>query len=597
MSPLTDQERAKLNAVLDRMKAAGASHEDIVTFIPQAQQRLQTERLKAKHERSQAEIAQLKANPENRVGDYLDAAGGSLVDKAKAIGRGVAAVASHPIETFTNDARRRELLRGVDDTVTFGYGQKLAANIDEALPANLRNDLTDEERAQAGWDRSPVASRLRSTEEADAAAAPDVRTGGSIAGAFVPGGAANLVGRGAAGVAKAAVPTVSAIGSAARAGLGYELAAPAIAGAHANAEGHRLETAGDAATDPGALLLATGTGAALGAAARGLKGAPERVAETELAGLKEGVQYKTRVQKFAANEVDIRAQLRAEPKIRGLIKRDPVKAQPLVEQAVADKADTVLEPFYRRMAASGQDQIPVNLVTDALKQVKAGFNRVTEKAQIAAVDDYIAGFEAEAQGNSGRLPAQFVRESATSMQKQGYASVPMFGQVALPKGMKQDVGNALRGAVADHLESLTPNTGAGKALREAFHAANREVSTWYKIKDIVDEKATRVRGNASATGDVVRAVAGAINSPIRTAIDVGMSAARPVAQLVDRRILAPVASSRLGRAAIGAVEGASPVRPLVAGEVAGSNPVIVARQADKERERRRAGALATRGRP
>lgn len=543
--------------------------------------------LEERHKRQHRELGQLRSEGTgSSLGDYLTAGGAALADKATAIGRGVREVARHPIATFTDDSRRREFLRGVDDTVTFGYGKKLAANLDEALPGNLRMDLTPEERRAAGWDYSDVPSKLRSTEQSDAAAAPDVRTGGAIAGAFIPGGAANMVGRGAARAAEAAIPAVraaGAIGGAGRAALTYELAAPAISAAHADNEGRRLEAAKEAATDPANIALSTAAGAAGGRIAS----APARAEASELKGLTEGVQYKTRVQKFVPNEADIRTQLRTEPKIRSLIKTDPVKAQPLVERMVGERADATLEPFYRQMAATGQDQIPVGVVTDPLKAVRAGFNKVGEKAQIAAIDDYIASLEAEAQANGGKLPAQFVRETATSIQKQGFASTPMFGQVPLSKAVKQDVGNALRGAVADHLESLTPNTAAGKALREAFGQANREVSTWYRIQDIVDEKATRIRGNASATGDVVHAVASAIKHPGGTLGKLALGALPGASDVLDRRVLAPLAPAA---EAIGQRLAPSPI-------TAGTNPILMARQAEQERERTRQEAMARRMAP
>jgi hypothetical protein len=262
--------------------------------------------LEERHKRQQRELGQLRSEGTgSSLGDYLTAGGAALADKATAIGRGVREVATHPIATFTEAPRRREFLRGVDDTVTFGYGQKLAGHIDEALPAALRADLTPEERAAGGWDRSPVPSKLTSEQQADAAAAPDVRTGGAIAGAFIPGGGANMVGRGAARVAEAALPAAraaGAIGGAGRAALTYELAAPAISAAHADNEGRRLEAAKDAATDPANIALSTAAGAAGGRIAS----APSRAEASELkASLTEGVQYKTRLQKYVPNEEDI----------------------------------------------------------------------------------------------------------------------------------------------------------------------------------------------------------------------------------------------------------------------------------------------------
>lgn len=233
-----------------------------------------TAALKAKHQKNVQEIAALKEEPETGIGAYVKAGAGALADKAKAIGRGVATLASNPLETIGDDAKRREMLRGIDDTVTFGYGQKLASHIDEALPARLRLDLSPEERDAAGWGASAQPSSLTANAQADAQAAPDYRTGGAILGSFAPGGAANTLGKGAAAVAKRAAPGIGAFG---RSALGYELAAPAAAAAHADSAApgadlgqsvrQRLEAAAAAAADPSAILLA-GTMGAAGSAAK-----------------------------------------------------------------------------------------------------------------------------------------------------------------------------------------------------------------------------------------------------------------------------------------------------------------------------------------
>src|SRR5439155_14081888 len=109
--------------------------------------------------------------------------------------------------------------------------------------------------------------QLGATEQDDAAAAPGMRAAGNLAGAFTPG-AASSIARGAGRVAGGVIKSTGVLGSAARAALGYEAAAPAITGLHAESAGNRLGVAAEAATDPTSLLLAAGGGAATGAAGR-----------------------------------------------------------------------------------------------------------------------------------------------------------------------------------------------------------------------------------------------------------------------------------------------------------------------------------------
>ena len=177
--------------------------------------------------------------------------------KVKNIGRGMKALGSsaiHPIDTATNPSKRRELERGIDDMVTLGYGQKLADVAGRALG--------DKPNVQIG-----------ATEESDAAAAPGFRSGGNVVGMFSPG-ATSLIGKNAAGAARellpvaARTPTTGAAMGMARGALGYEIAAPVIAGAHASSAGRRFEAAKESAQDPFGIIASATFGAA-GGAARG----------------------------------------------------------------------------------------------------------------------------------------------------------------------------------------------------------------------------------------------------------------------------------------------------------------------------------------
>jgi hypothetical protein len=333
-------------------------------------------------------------------------------------------------------------------------------------------------------------------------------------------------------------------------GAGKPIATGALAGGLTSGTQAAVESAGKkdlggVLADTGkATALGAGLGAGFGAAARYIGGAPARKAESELAGLKEGVQNKTRVQKFQPNEEDFRVALAEKPDLRALAKADPVTARPAFHQAVEEKATTLLNPFYERMAQTGQDGVPIQTLTSQLQAARAGFNKFTDKGAIALIDTMIDDMTAHAAQNNGVVPAQLVRETATSFGKTGFANLPMFGQIPVGKEVKQDISGALRESIADHVESLAQGP-AGKALRDAYQSANREVSTWIKMRDIVDEKARRVAGNATPMADLVTDGLHAIKHPYMTAAKL---VAGKVPDAIDRRVLGPAVASRAGQA-------------------------------------------------
>lgn len=358
----------------------------------------------------------------------------------------------------------------------------------------------------------------------------------------------------------------SKAGGAIAKGLGGGVAAQAIGGAASGGLTAGAEASiggadrGESAKRAGLGALTGGAiGAAAGAVGKFLGGAPARAAESELAGLKEGVQNKTRIGKFVPREPEIRAELATEPVIRRTIKGDPGAALPQVKQKLKTVANDELEPFYRQMTATGQDGVAGHVVENNLKAVRAGFNKYAEKGQVAVVDDLIDTLAQDAAANGGKIPAQTLRETATAFQGQGHANLPMFGQIPLSKEAKQDIGNALRGAVADHVESLTGNTASGKALREAFVAANKKVSTWYAIHDILEEKVKRERGGAPAMADIVKHTYHAMKHPIMAALPF----VEPAAEGLSRKVIAPAVSSAAGRALTPAARAAGTSAPAM----------------------------------
>lgn len=176
-------------------------------------------------------------------------------------------------------AKRRQLLRGVDDVATLGYGQRLAARAGNALgdkpdvalgPDTFGTtapaaDFTSAFRAAGG---APVPN----TQAADQAAAPEYRTVGQGIGSFTGAGA--VIGR-AGGALARTIPGAGALPGVIKGVAAYEAAAPLAAAASANAEGNRLEAAKQAATDPLGLILSGTAGGVAGVGERA-PGAPSK---------------------------------------------------------------------------------------------------------------------------------------------------------------------------------------------------------------------------------------------------------------------------------------------------------------------------------
>lgn len=169
-------------------------------------------------------------------------------------------------------AKRRQLVRGVDDVATLGYGQKLAARVGNALgdkpdvalgPETFgttapATDFTAAFRAAGG-------APAENTQAADQSAAPEYRTVGQGLGSFTGAGA--VIGK-AGGAIAGRIPGVGALPGVVKGVAAYEAAAPAAAALSANAEGNRLEAAKQAATDPLGLVLSGGAGGVAGVGER-----------------------------------------------------------------------------------------------------------------------------------------------------------------------------------------------------------------------------------------------------------------------------------------------------------------------------------------
>lgn len=228
---------------------------------------------------------------------FLERAG----EGVSALGRGVGALGStiwSPLDTIRDPAKRRQLARGFSDTVTFGLAEKAGERVEKqiggmsadyakrarAIVAGLPPELRAQMEQQIAEYESNVAGEVgegggwAQTRQADQEAAPDYRTGGAIAGAFVPGGAAGAAGKAGVAAARKILPLAATtrLGSAglglARGLIGYEATAPAMAATQSAIAGDKpvdiLKSATDAAQDPLGLIL-SGGGGALGGLAKG----------------------------------------------------------------------------------------------------------------------------------------------------------------------------------------------------------------------------------------------------------------------------------------------------------------------------------------
>lgn len=212
----------------------------------------------------------------NTVAGGAKAAGEVLSDLPNVPGN-LVSVAQNPSSFFRGDyaepaARRRQLERGVDDMLTLGHGQRIAARVGNALGDAPASAIGPETFGKTGPGifangGAPVAN----TQEADAATAPEFRQLGQVIGmgAGRLGGAQRAASMaGEAGV-NAITRGIQAASTARKVGLGaargaltYGTTAPVLAGLAADNEGRRLEAAQQAATDPVGLLLSGGGGAA-----------------------------------------------------------------------------------------------------------------------------------------------------------------------------------------------------------------------------------------------------------------------------------------------------------------------------------------------
>lgn len=301
------------------------------------------------------------AKPPKDTRGFFTRAKDSIVSGAKAVGHVGGELLEHPIDTITDPAKRHEFERGVSDVVTLGYGTKLAARVGNALGdvgrgTSLNEQLHFEPNSSGHRMAGRGAGATSEVEAREAAAAPQYRTAGNVVGSVIPNLPGKVIGRiggkvlspitesltlkGAGLVTEQALarvpwlgkvlaPAVPVAGAAAKSVAGYEGTAPLTAALSAGAEGHRLEAAKDAATDPGGLVLSAAAGAAPVVASRALKGAAEysKAASknadewlvNDVVGEKRGESTPTARKQLASDGDDVKSLLKEDPQLRDVV--------------------------------------------------------------------------------------------------------------------------------------------------------------------------------------------------------------------------------------------------------------------------------------
>ncbi len=406
--------------------------------------------------------------------------------RTKEIGRGFGALGTaiaNPIDTATSGPKRRQLLRGIDDVATLGYGQKLAGAIEEALPEAL----------QTGGES------LRDTEASDQEEAPDERTGGNILGIGVPSPGRGLATAGYKTAGKA-IKGDGLVKNVARGVVGYEAAAVPSAALHASSEGDRAGAALRAATDP----IGLATAVAGGVVAHKASGAVARVEEAEIGALKKGAQGSTRTKVFGKNgknEPGIREAMQSAPEVRRAVVKDDIPAAQAATQKRLDPIVARLDEVYEK-AQSATPGARMEAMDRALRDVAATYSRTSaERPLVAALKEIRDGIREQYKGQT-HIPLQGLREEYRAWQNIGYQGAKQF-TVPAQAQLKMDVANALREVLHEEVERVAKRNPKLEISVDELKALNKQASSWIGIKTLLDEKGTRKPAGAGTFGQII----------------------------------------------------------------------------------------------
>lgn len=393
------------------------------------------------------------------------------------------------------------VLRGGLQGATLGFSDELAGAIESVISDKSYQQARDESR------------------KANAAAQkehPWLYGGGELG-----GGAATLL-----------IPGVGAAG-----GLGKALATGATAGLGGSeadlAKGEYGKAALDTAIGAGLGGVAHGVGSAIG---KVVGGAGARVEAADVGGLKEGVQYSTKLKTFgkATPEApggtftqNIKAALKSEPTIKRAIRADPHKALTMVDQKVEGLVEG-LSNIYEKAVAGGP--VPTDSAVKALGRAAGKFTTTADEG-IASTIDGVAKRLAEKHPEG--IPVQALREEYRAWQDVANRSMKLFSSKSPKEEAAEATANALRETLQAHVHEVATAMPELGISRKALEATNREVSTWLRVRGALTEKASRINVDAAPFGDTVNFVGNAIKHPIRTAADLAGRAALPADRAID----------------------------------------------------------------
>lgn len=308
-----------------------------------------------------------------------------------------------------------------------------------------------------------------------------------------------------------------------------------------------------------ALDTAMGFGVGAGAGAIGnrlgewLRRAPVRQEAKELAGLKEGLQYSTKVKTFGKATPtapegqfveSIKKELRAEPAIAKAAQKSPGKAMQLVDAHVSKLTDN-LDAIYDT-AQTASKGAPLKATVRALEKVKDRFEKTTATKPLAqqvqsTIDGLVENWgKAGAEGEiRGRIPFQSLREEYRAWQDVANRANKVFSSQSPREEVAESMANAMREVLHKHVDKVAQQNPDLGISRRVLEQTNQKVSTWLKVQRALTEKATREAHNMTTMGDVLGMAKDALSHPLRTGVKAAGAVAGPAAErIVDPRLAA-----------------------------------------------------------
>lgn len=406
-----------------------------------------------------------------------------------------------PLGQLVDAPYRRELERGVSDTVTAGLAEKGANAISHAVHEKFPSQVGD----------------FQTTAASDAVAAPEARTLGQVAGMGLESPFTRLA-EGVGGV----VPGTGPLADTARGVAGYEAAAvpQAAIQAAANApEGHRLEAAGHAAlataTDPASLVAAGGIPAVTSFLRRKLDVAAARAPEVQEAAKQRAVKD---LGKDITSAEGVKSRVTDQKRIAEVNDRlyDLADKNPELRQAFSEPAEKALPKIQEFKEQLAQ---PLDRLYDAIdektgggldpRQVVGELRRMSKDARTPGIAKAPVGGLADSD-RLGKLADQFeqvyvterepaapAEPSEPATQPHGVGSPPLHGG-AEPEFDTSDGGYYHVGLKP--IDRIGPDLSLAESPEEAIPYINGNKGVIHRIDldpgaKIAGEKAIREAAN------------------------------------------------------------------------------------------------------